>query len=365
MDDSWKEDINPKRKGAGYVLAQSQDLRCCPEEYARFRNGTRKPQERIITEWASWMKDFRSSHHHLQEAAKDAPKLSRDFVKAVRKEELQRRGKEELLDRGDPQVKRITLPKSLADDTEVALLGERVTTLYRLLLTGDEQYHASSLFCPLAAAVQPCDHAMKRVNCQQANLQRVSVLAIPDINDRQLQNVKQSSYYATKVYELYQVHNLKKRFVNDSVSYLKRISLRRYGYHYIFKAGDSYVGKSNLVLRFTKNEFIVASRARTRVESTAKYIQINEKVIKAQIWDAGAIGVVLVYDIGRRVTFESLGRWLKEARERSDSYHLRAVPTDQATRFAKLNGVSFFETSAFDSTNAEIVFQRLFTGKRH
>ncbi|KAF9271284.1 hypothetical protein BGZ68_003907, partial [Mortierella alpina] len=129
---------------------------------------------------------------------------------------------------------------------------------------------------------------------------------------------------------LYQVHNPTKRFIDYGTDYWKRISLRRYGYDHIFKAGDSYVGKSNLVLRFTKNEFNVASRARTRVESTVKYIQIDETIIKAQIWDTagedpdhasiatyyrGAVGVVLVYDIARRATFESLGRRLKEARE--------------------------------------------------
>lgn len=48
-------------------------------------------------EWASWMENFAFSRHEvLREAARDAPKLSRDTVKAVRKEAFERRRKEEL-----------------------------------------------------------------------------------------------------------------------------------------------------------------------------------------------------------------------------------------------------------------------------
>ncbi|KAF9936981.1 hypothetical protein BGZ67_001807 [Mortierella alpina] len=113
MDGSWKAHINPKRQGAGYFLAQSQELRCCPQEYASFRNGCRKQQEKIIAEWTSWMRDFASSHHEvLREAAKGAPKLSRDTVKAVRKTNLQRRREQELINRANPQVKSNRVVKS-------------------------------------------------------------------------------------------------------------------------------------------------------------------------------------------------------------------------------------------------------------
>jgi len=55
----------------------------------------------------------------------------------------------------------------------------------------------------------------------------------------------------------------------------------------------------------------------------------------------------VVYDISKRDTFESAGRWLKELRDHADSNivimlvgnksdlkHLRAVPTDEAAAFA-------------------------------
>ena len=61
----------------------------------------------------------------------------------------------------------------------------------------------------------------------------------------------------------------------------------------------------------------------------------------------GAVGSLVVYDISKRDTFESAGRWLKELRDHADSNivimlvgnksdlkHLRAVPTDEASAFA-------------------------------
>lgn len=61
----------------------------------------------------------------------------------------------------------------------------------------------------------------------------------------------------------------------------------------------------------------------------------------------GAVGALLVYDISKHSTYESVSRWLKELRDHADSNivimlvgnksdlrHLRAVPTDEAKQFA-------------------------------
>lgn len=61
----------------------------------------------------------------------------------------------------------------------------------------------------------------------------------------------------------------------------------------------------------------------------------------------GAVGALLVYDISKHSTYESVSRWLKELRDhadanivimlvgnKSDLRHLRAVPTDEAKQFA-------------------------------
>lgn len=126
--------------------------------------------------------------------------------------------------------------------------------------------------------------------------------------------------------------------------------------------GDSGVGKSNLLSRFTRNEFNLDSKSTIGVEFATRSIQVDSKTIKAQIWDTagqeryraitsayyrGAVGALLVYDISKHQTYENVTRWLKELRDhadanivimlvgnKSDLRHLRAVPTDEAKGFA-------------------------------
>jgi Ras-related protein Rab-11A len=126
--------------------------------------------------------------------------------------------------------------------------------------------------------------------------------------------------------------------------------------------GDSGVGKSNLLSRFTRNEFNLDSKSTIGVEFATRSIQVDTKTIKAQIWDTagqeryraitsayyrGAVGALLVYDISKQQTFENVTRWLKELRDHADSNivimlvgnksdlrHLRAVPTEEAKAFA-------------------------------
>lgn len=59
-------------------------------------------------------------------------------------------------------------------------------------------------------------------------------------------------------------------------------------YDYLFKVvliGDSGVGKSNLLSRFTRNEFNLESKSTIGVEFATRSIQVDGKTIKAQIWD--------------------------------------------------------------------------------
>lgn len=59
-------------------------------------------------------------------------------------------------------------------------------------------------------------------------------------------------------------------------------------YDYLFKLvliGDSGVGKSNLLSRFTRNQFNLESKSTIGVEFATKSLEIDGKVIKAQIWD--------------------------------------------------------------------------------
>ncbi|OVA00135.1 Small GTPase superfamily [Macleaya cordata] len=161
-------------------------------------------------------------------------------------------------------------------------------------------------------------------------------------------------------------------------------------YDYLFKVvliGDSGVGKSNLLSRFTRNEFCLESKSTIGVEFATRTLQVEGKTIKAQVWDTagqeryraitsayyrGALGAILVYDVTKPTTFENVGRWLKELREHADSNivimlignktdlkHLRGVATEDAQSFAEKEGLSFIETSALEATNVEKAFQTI------
>ena len=59
-------------------------------------------------------------------------------------------------------------------------------------------------------------------------------------------------------------------------------------YDYLFKVvliGDSGVGKSNLLSRFTRNECSLESKSTIGVEFATRSIRVDDKVVKAQIWD--------------------------------------------------------------------------------
>jgi len=167
-------------------------------------------------------------------------------------------------------------------------------------------------------------------------------------------------------------------------------------YDYLYKVvliGDSGVGKSNLLSRFTRNEFNLETKSTIGVEFATRSIRTEGKTIKAQIWDTagqeryraitsayyrGAVGALLVYDIAKYSTFKNVERWLNELREnadrnivimlvgnKSDLRHLREVPTEEAKGFSEKHKLSFIETSALDSTNVELAFQNILTEIYH
>ena len=164
-------------------------------------------------------------------------------------------------------------------------------------------------------------------------------------------------------------------------------------YDYLFKIvliGESGVGKSNMLSRFTKNEFNLESKATIGVEFATKCITFNKKVIKSQIWDTagqerfraitssyykGAMGALLVFDISKKQSFDNLDRWLNEVRaftkpevciilvgNKADLSYMREVPQEEAIKYAAQQKIPYFETSALASTNVEKVFEELLVG---
>ena len=168
------------------------------------------------------------------------------------------------------------------------------------------------------------------------------------------------------------------------------------GYDYLYKIvliGDSGVGKSNLLSRFTRDEFNLESRSTIGVEFATKSIVTEGKTIKAQIWDTageeryraitsayyrGAVGALLLYDISKRSSFQNVSRWLHELKEnadtrivvllvgnKSDLAHLRVVSREEAAALAQKEQLAFMETSALDATNVEQAFHTILTEIYH
>ncbi|KAG6745775.1 hypothetical protein POTOM_050282 [Populus tomentosa] len=161
---------------------------------------------------------------------------------------------------------------------------------------------------------------------------------------------------------------------------------------YLFKAvliGDSAVGKSNLLSRFSRDEFRLDSKPTIGVEFAYRNIRVGDKLIKAQIWDTagqerfraitssyyrGALGALLVYDITRRATFDNVKKWLRELRDfgssdmvvvlvgnKSDISHLREVDEDDGKNLAETEALYFMETSALENLNVEEAFMQMIT----
>ncbi|EIE76545.1 hypothetical protein G6F57_007318 [Rhizopus arrhizus] len=163
-------------------------------------------------------------------------------------------------------------------------------------------------------------------------------------------------------------------------------------YDYLFKLvliGDSGVGKSNLLSRFTTNEFNLESKSTIGVEFATKNLEIDNHTVKAQIWDTsgqeryraitgayyrGAVGALLVYDITRQSSFQNVQHWLKELRDHADpnivimlvgnkvdlSESSRQVTTEDGGSLAEQEGFLFVETSALDATNVDKAFATVF-----
>ena len=153
--------------------------------------------------------------------------------------------------------------------------------------------------------------------------------------------------------------------------------------------GSSGSGKSNIISRYMSDTFSLNTKSTIGVEFATKIIESNGALVKIQVWDTAgqerfdsitsayyhrAAGVILVYDVADKHSFEELSRWRTEITKyvtlmeildkvniylvgnKTDLKHKRAVPTELGEQYAKEHGLSFIETSALDGTNINELF---------
>ncbi|XP_022097269.1 ras-related protein Rab-15-like isoform X2 [Acanthaster planci] len=151
--------------------------------------------------------------------------------------------------------------------------------------------------------------------------------------------------------------------------------------------GDSGVGKTCMLCRFTDEGFITPHISTIGIDFKMKNLELEGNRIRVQIWDTAgqerydtittqyfrrAQGFMLVYDITSEASFLNIQKWMTMVAEhagpdadmflvgnKSDAEALRTVSFEEGERFARANGMSFIETSAHNSSNIHEAFVML------
>jgi small GTP-binding protein len=155
----------------------------------------------------------------------------------------------------------------------------------------------------------------------------------------------------------------------------------------ILTIGESGVGKTCILLRYSDNKFMKNHLTTIGIDYKAKVINLNNRSIKLKIWDTagqdrfrnitqqyykGADGIVLVYDVTDRGSYEKVRDWMKQIQiyTQKDSIGLvllgnkcdaepRVVSNEEGITMAKEYGIKYFETSALNNFNVEESFTHL------
>ena len=157
---------------------------------------------------------------------------------------------------------------------------------------------------------------------------------------------------------------------------------------YLFKVlmiGNSGVGKSCLLLRFADDQFQENFMPTIGVDFKIRTLDSDDKVCKLQIWDTagqerfktitssyykGAHGIIVIYDITDRDSFNSVHTWMSEVEKytndnitrilvgnKTDLEDKRAVSFEEGQEMANHYCVRFLETSAKVCKNVDQAFQ--------
>eukprot|EP01126_Amoeba_proteus_P038170 TRINITY_DN396_c0_g2_i22.p1 TRINITY_DN396_c0_g2~~TRINITY_DN396_c0_g2_i22.p1 ORF type:complete len:156 (+),score=34.15 TRINITY_DN396_c0_g2_i22:175-642(+) len=144
------------------------------------------------------------------------------------------------------------------------------------------------------------------------------------------------------------------------------------------------------VLRYTDNTFLGDEVGTIGADFKVKFIQVAKKNIKMQIWDtagqekfrtmtssyfAGANAVIIVFDLSNKASYESVDKWMKEAKRFNTGHNQVSflivgnksdLPPvgglqETAKKFAAVNDAIYCETSALSGDRVSDAFMQIGT----
>lgn len=154
----------------------------------------------------------------------------------------------------------------------------------------------------------------------------------------------------------------------------------------ILIVGDSNVGKTSLLLKYTDDYFSESHVATIGVEYKIKTLILRGMQIKLQIWDTSgqerfrsltqnffrnANGVLFVYDITEKKSFDNIKEWMNVSQNTESDFKSlivgnkcdledeRKVSKEALQKFSDKKKIEAFETSAKENTNVSKIFETL------
>ncbi|CAN0026704.1 unnamed protein product [Ectocarpus sp. 6 AP-2014] len=156
----------------------------------------------------------------------------------------------------------------------------------------------------------------------------------------------------------------------------------------ILLLGDSGVGKTSLMTRFSEDKFAPTLISTAGVDYKVQTLDINGKRVRCQIWDTagqerfhvitrtyyrGAHGIALAYDVTDDDSFKNVNYWMANIQTHAEPGHRmqkmilgnkvdiedRAISTKDGQDVAKEFGVRFFEVSAKNGYGVSDAFYSL------
>ena len=153
--------------------------------------------------------------------------------------------------------------------------------------------------------------------------------------------------------------------------------------------GDSGVGKTNFIFKFTEGKFSPIHVATVGFDHKSKIINLSntKKKVKLQIWDTTGQerymsvnrnifhkvqGIILMYDITDRDTYENISKWLELIRQNVPNKPMilvgnkldlanekRIVSKEEAEKIAEDNHIESFEGSGYSGENVDKIFSAI------